>query len=423
MTAPSAASRYRIHGLPVRLQPGGVSTFASPADSLLSSAARLLHPFAESASGPQSLYSRGTIKPFNNDEVLRSVTSAAACVGRVDKLAELFALDERFWLVDERWGICQLNLLKHEWRSWVLDRPALDSTALLESAVLWPLAQLLKIRGVELIPAISILRGGWAALILSPYGIDREISRLQREGYTLIGPRWTALAARDDGVMLLPFPDPRSLLSAIPDDSRPPQIRRSKPGNTAQRFAHDSRIHEMNHEMNREIAPPQIVLTKNPLIDGDGGLSPEALCQAVFIIEPGRRAVTRGRTLASGEGTELLRRAWPIAELPPGRKRPRSVPGKLACQCRCVSVQLSRQEEDFFQLVESARRRCQDARKLKLSLGNLSQQNHSRNKLPQHHESPRKLRPAHASGRLLYGGIRLPSASIARPTPQSAPTR
>jgi hypothetical protein len=404
MTAPSAATRYRIHGLPVRLELGAgfstISPAASPAKSIpksvaeniAESAARLLRPFTDNASGPQSLCSRGIIKKFNSEEVLRSVTPAAVCVGRVDNLAEIYALDERFWLVDERWGICQLNLLKHEWRSWVLDRSpggmnsagrsksaiansAPGASEILESAVLWPLAQLLKIRGVELIPAISILRGGWAAIILTPYGIDREILRLQRDGYSLIGPRWTALAIREDGVTLLPFPDPRAT------EIDPPA------------------------GISSSLCDSEIALTKTPLLGSESGFLPEALCQAVFIIEPGRRAVTRGRTLASAEETELLRRAWPITELPPRRKRPGSVAGKLACQCRCVSVQLSRQEEDFFQLVESARRRCQDARKLQLSLGNLRPNPKS------NHRAGQK-----ASPRFLYGGLPVPSASIRRQT-------
>jgi hypothetical protein len=388
MPAPSAISRYRIHGLSVRLELG-VPALAASTDCLLRSFAEESNP----QSPPQSVCSRGIIRAFNSEEVLRSVTPAAVAVGRIDKLAELYALDERFWLVDERWGICQLNLLKHEWRSWILDRPATgpkpnsaansvansaeasaNSTAVLESALLWPMAQLLKIRGVELIPAISVLRAGWAALILSPYGLDREIVRLQREGYTLIGPRWTALACRKDRVMLLPFPGAG--------------------------------------ELSRGLLPPLTINPpKNPPGKSENNASLEALCQAVFIVEPGRRAVTRGRTLASAEGAELLRRAWTMTELPPNRKRPGSVAGRLACQCRCVSVQLSRQEEDFFQLIESARRRCQDARKLQLSLGD--------------------LRPIRAAGRsagqsperLLYGGLRVPSASLNRPVAQSSPTR
>src|SRR5208283_3323834 len=85
---------------------------------------------------------------------------------------------------------------------------------------------------------------------------------------------------------------------------------------------------------------------------------------AVFVVEPGRRAVTRGRTLSAADSPAILRRAWPLAELPPNRRRPGSAAAVLCRLARCVSVQLSRREADFVQLIESSRRRTGGARKI-----------------------------------------------------------
>ena len=75
-----------------------------------------------------------------------------------------YSLAEKHWIVDDRWGVCEIDLLKHRWRSWVLPNPSLDPVHLAEAAVLWPMAQLLRSRGVEIVPAISVERAGWGAL-------------------------------------------------------------------------------------------------------------------------------------------------------------------------------------------------------------------------------------------------------------------
>ncbi len=251
----------------------------------------------------------GTIKTFDPSEVLRNVTPSAALVGLTADLAQIFACDERFWLVDDRWGICQINLLKHQWRSWVLPAPSADPIRCAEGAMLWPMAQLLKARGLEFIPATSIQKDGWGALILCPWALDSEIERLETLGYQVIGRHWSAV-----------------------------QTTTSRP---------------------RLLAVP-VLRGDAPLQDFDRPVD----CSAVMIVEPGRRAVTRGRALACSEASTLLHRAWPIAELPPNRRRQSSAAMLLARQSRCMSVQLSKREADFVQFVESARSKTVGARKV-----------------------------------------------------------
>jgi hypothetical protein len=93
-------------------------------------------------------------------------------------------------------------------------------------------------------------------------------------------------------------------------------------------------------------------------------------CHTVGIVEPGRRLVTRGRTLReTDEACDRMCRAWPMLDLARVQRRVGDLPMQLARNCRCVSIELSRKEPDFFQLFESCRRRWADARKIKVTFG------------------------------------------------------
>src|SRR4051794_22381010 len=108
--------------------------------------------------------------------------------------------------------MAEITLLRAPWRSWVLPAPRIDPHACAELAVLWPLAQLLRGRGVHLVPAASVARDGWGALILSPFSVEPELTALVRAGWQIIGQRWTAVrderAEREegDGLTLLHLP-------------------------------------------------------------------------------------------------------------------------------------------------------------------------------------------------------------------------
>src|SRR5581483_10770081 len=105
-----------------------------------------------------------------------------------------------------RWGLSELNLLKGQFRSWVLPHPSIEPYRVFEMAVLWPLAQLLRAKGLHLLPGISVARSGWGMLLISPFSIELELSALVRAGFKVIGQHWTILREEDNRVAMLHLP-------------------------------------------------------------------------------------------------------------------------------------------------------------------------------------------------------------------------
>jgi hypothetical protein len=280
-----------------------------------------LGPFALKRHTTEALEIHGQIHPFDLTEVTRSLSAAADSRRRCDELVEIYSLAERHWIVDERWGVCEIDLLKHRWRSWLLPRPLFDPVQLADAAVLHPMAQLLRLRGVELVPAISIERAGWGAMVIAPYPISAEIARVVRAGYRVIGQRWTALV-RQNG---------RIALRRVPGVLESP----ASPGKSLSRGA------------------AWIDLTRdNPWASAD-----IAWCDAVLAIAPGRRSNSQGRVVPIAEAQAFLRHVWPVPQLPLDRPRLQHPAVTLAGQCICLSLQLSRHEDEFLQLIEFARKR------------------------------------------------------------------
>jgi hypothetical protein len=279
-----------------------------------------LKPFT-SVSQPQNTPTRGEIRSFNLTEVTHSLAPAAASERQSDDLVDIYSLGEKNWVLDDRWGMCEIDLLKHRWQSWVLPHPTLDSVRLAEATVLWPLAQLLRLRGIELVPAISVERGGWGALIVSPYSITSEISRLVRAGYRIIGQRWTALLRPHGRVVM-----------------------RRMPGVVESPAAGNKRIGRKTAWMD--------LMAQNPWQTAE-----LASCDAVIVVASGRRCKSHGRVVNSSDSRSLLRRYWPMTDLPLNRSRVQATTAALASQCLCLSLQLSRNTDEFLQIVEFARQR------------------------------------------------------------------
>lgn len=280
-----------------------------------------LGPFALKRNLPGGRETCGEIRRFEMGEVTRSLSAAGESERRCDSLVSIYSSGERHWILDDRWGVCEIDLLKHRWRSWVLPHATLDPVELAEAAVLQPMAQLLRLRGVEPVPAISIERGGWAALVIAPYAITAEISRAIRAGYRVIGQRWTVLLRKSDRIVLKHFP-----------------------GMMESRIAGGKSIGRRAEWVD--------VTANNPWAAAE-----TAWCDAVVAIAAGRRSRSSGRIVAKHEAQALLRHAWPISALSADRAPLRHSASILAGRCICMAAQLSRHDEQFVDLLEMLRKR------------------------------------------------------------------
>ncbi len=281
----------------------------------------LLRPFASRPSARVGNAIGVEIAPFDLAQVTRCLSRLGPSRRHSDSLTEIYSAADAHVIVDDRWGVCEVDLLRHRCKSWLLPRPTLDAVQLADAALLHPLALLLRLRGIELIPALTIERAGWGALILNPYPIAAEIARLLRAGYRIIGQRWSILEPRGG----------RTILKHLPGCVESAQSRGRSIGRR----------------------PIWTDLTAdNPWASSDA-----AWCDAVLAISPGRRVRARGRVVPAIDAPAALRRTWPSPELPASRPRLNHPAAALARDCLCLSLELSRSEDDFLDLVEFARRR------------------------------------------------------------------
>ncbi|HSI36241.1 MAG TPA: hypothetical protein VK986_21840, partial [Tepidisphaeraceae bacterium] len=262
-----------VHGLAVDV--------ACDIPAVLDEVRRVLWGFeADVAAGGPGVTS-GQIRPYAQAEVVRSLSATAVPLAtpgaRGGHAFELYQEGERFWLVDDRWGLCEINVMRGTWRSWVLPRPTLDPFRVMELAVLWPMAQLLRPRGLFLLPAVSVARSGSGVLILSPLNLEAELRTLIRAGFGVIGQRWSA--ARETptgGIELLAFPGQieREATARLREDGAGPDV--------------ESRWVDLTAEQ-------------------DGVACASSPCGAVAVIEPSRRPSAHVSEVTSQRAADLLR--------------------------------------------------------------------------------------------------------------------
>lgn len=260
----------------------------------------------------------GTVVPYDQEEVVRRVSASAHLVARTAEMAEVYRDGHRFWLVDDRWGLCELNLLKNTWRSWVIPAPELDPFRCMEMAVIWPLAHLLRGRGLHLTPAVSVVYQGSGTLLIGPFGLEPELIAMRDAGYRLIGQRWTVLRDAENEVLLLNVPGgvERSDVPRRPTNS-------AKEGRWID-------LTEGRADASAERAP----------------------CQKILVVKHGRRPNAHLRETDATATAKLLRRTWPIPELYPQRKVA-PLASRLAQVARCWDVQLSRNPQDLLGILRA----------------------------------------------------------------------
>jgi hypothetical protein len=305
--------KFAVHGLAVEL--------LCEVPMLDEQAGQWLEPFEADVLPDGVSCTSGHVRRYDAVEVMRHLSPSAVPVATPGQLLELYQEGERFWLVDDRWGLCEINVMRGTWRSWILPHPTLDPVRVAEMAILWPMAQLLRPKGLYLLPAAAVTRGGFGLLILAPFNIEGELRALIEAGYSVIGQRWTAV--REDGG--------RIELLAMPgqiEREASPRLRDASLGPA-------SRWVDLTSEYTRIGRP-------------------HAFCDAVVVVEASRRPTAHVNEVGEQRATDVIRRAWPITELHPFRKHGQ-LPMKLSHASRCWSAQLSRRPADLLVLLESIR--------------------------------------------------------------------
>jgi hypothetical protein len=300
-------ARFAIHGLPVELE--------SHLPALDRAVTQQLGLFAVDDWPEGFSPVQGWIGRYEVQDVLRHVSSSALRISAPDASTEVYREQERLWLVDQRWGMAELNLLRGQLRSWVLPAPAVDPMRCAELAVMEPLAHLLRQRGLWLLPAVSAVREGFGVLIISNISIRPELQAMLRAGYRLVSQRWTALREEDGQIELLHMPGPAMFGS------------RAAPGLPAGEWV------DLMSEAN--------LVSPN-----------HACCHGVVLVSSVRRTRAHLARLPIVEAIQSLRRNWPLPELDPLRRQ-NLFPSRMARQCRVAEARLSHQRHDMLWLLES----------------------------------------------------------------------
>lgn len=306
------------------------------ADGVTKALDHLLGPFRVEDSLDWGHVIRGSIRTYNEQEVRRSVSATARPLRLGESAAatalDLYQEDERVWRVDERWGLTELNLLRGQWRSWVLPRALVDPLRLAEESALWPLAQVLRQRGLHLLPAASVVKRGWGVLILAGFDLAPELVRLVRAGYGVIGQRWTAVRVAGEEEPPGRGPSRVELLHVPGAVEAPPSW--GGPAAAPKRSPADVTWLDLEGEF-------------------PGCGQRQAPCDLVVIVDGQREGVGRVNHLGAGDALEALRRAWPIAEVRPS-PRHAALLSRLAEGGRCVRMQMPRDAGDLVPMLNSA---------------------------------------------------------------------
>ena len=201
----------------------------------------------------------GSVSAYDERAVMRRVSARAVRVDSADPLMELYRDPDdggRYWRVDERFGLCEIDLAKRCWRTWLLATSPLDEEELFEACVLWPLSHLARGSGLHLIPAAAASQGGRGVLMLSPVDLRGELDALSSAGVSVVGRRWVVMGEGEDGGVSV---------SALP---------------------------------------------------GEGASAGGGRCALVLLIEPPRRSSASAMPVAAAAAREQIKASWPAPPLP-----------------------------------------------------------------------------------------------------------
>jgi hypothetical protein len=336
---PVLHQRYSIHGISASVR--------SHVPMLAPAIGRALGEFVVDAFPDGFHPTDGTLRLYDKAEVVRHLSPTAVAISDPREGLEVYQQDERFWLIDDRWGLVEINLLKGHWRSWVLPEPMVESDRVVEMAVLWPIAQLLRAKGLHVLPAAAVSRGNLGMLLVSPFSIEPELTALIRAGFRVIGQRWCALRDNEGRIEALHMP-------GRVERSPTPRLR----SKATEEIAAPAGLVGINSAL--PVRPPATTdrMGGPRWIDLEseycGSRAEHADIDTVILIDPGRRPTPNLRIIPPSSALPSLRRAWPIAELHPHRLAGQ-LPAKLSRRCRTYTARLSHRPQDLLDLLEANR--------------------------------------------------------------------
>lgn len=265
----------------------------------------------------------GSVDSYDPDVVARQISPQAECVSRFGDGAELWRDGERVWLIDESWGICEINLLKSAWKSWMIPEADAEPMRAIEKAILWPMGQILAMRSLAVIQAPSLAHRGRGILVLSPFNLEPELSMYVAAGHGVIGQRWTALRDENGRFLMLHLPG-RIERSPIP------QLRMRMSAESKSAIVQDNWF--------------DLTCDSNTRCN-------YAWCGAVLIVEPGRRAMASLRPITGASATAMLKRAWPIPDVNPSARHAKFAT-MLSNKVPVFQVELSRDPRALMRLLD-----------------------------------------------------------------------
>lgn len=294
-------------------------------DELVPHIDHLAQPFREEGFPDGFVPIRGMIEPYHLDDVLKHLPPRARRIPVDDQPFDLYRDGDRYFRVDETIGLTLVDIVRRRWHSWVMeDAMVADPVRVTDAAVHWPLAQLMARRGVQIIPGVALAKDNFGALLIGELSMEPELTALLSAGYRLIGQRWVALQEEAGGIAMLHLPGHVQQKDPPAAPMRPARFTSDRWIDFHARFPRSMQNH--------------------------------AFCDLVLVCGGGRREQICVRPVGWAGAMNVLRRAWPIADLPPLRRGGKLV-AKIASQARVAELQLSREPRELLAVLEMFRSR------------------------------------------------------------------
>lgn len=385
---------------------GSAVEIACACDELVPQIDHFAGPFREAGFPDGFVPIQGTIEPYHLDEVVKHLSIKAVHVPLDDQPFDLYRDGDRYFRVDDTVGLTMVDLVRRRWHSWITEEAmAGDAVRLMDAAVIWPMAQLMALRGVCMIPGVAVVKDNFGTLLLGDLPLEPELSALLGAGYKLVGQRWVALCEEEGRTAMLHVPGhvlrktpPRAPGRLGPAVAIAPRHGASQPGAATSRHravvtqpgatspqlgAVTSRYQAAASEHSNSAphsraaatqfnnAAPQTGVAasrsvgamrdrfkQNDWVDlhaiHSTSLQNHAFCDAILVCGAGRRDEIRVKQVGWAGAMNVLRRAWPHDDVPPNRRGGKLV-AKMASRLRVAELQLSRNPTDLVRTLADLR--------------------------------------------------------------------